>query len=171
MAEGAVKRKKAFPKGVVEPASLGENRIWRTSGTVKKEKSPPAHFKADGDRNNKGAGFSTRDVTVLFQVVHEMLRRVGPHRHPMQFPVPPGEIYHVLLSVHSLSNQLPSRRTRTNSEGSEATILPPSAKIYICLFMPIVFSFLIYNIVSVHCQGRGCPEVRWLRVPVPLWQR
>ena len=96
MEEGAVKRKKAFPKGVVEPASLGENRIWRTSGTVKKEKSPPAHFKADGDRNNKGAGFSIRDVTVLFQVVHEMLRRVGPHRHPVQFPVPPGEIHHVL---------------------------------------------------------------------------
>ena len=97
MAEGAVKRKKAFPKGVVEPASLGENRIRRTSGTVKKEKSPPAHFKADGDRNNKGAGFSTRDVTVLFQVVHEMLWRVGSHRHPVQFPVPSGEIHYVLL--------------------------------------------------------------------------
>ena len=27
---------------------------------------------------------------------HEMLRRVGPHRHPVQFPVPPGEIHHVL---------------------------------------------------------------------------
>ena len=25
-----------------------------------------------------------------------MLRRVGPHRHPVQFPVPPGEIHHVL---------------------------------------------------------------------------
>ena len=44
----------------------------------------------------KGAGFSARDVTVLFQVVHEMLRRVSPHRHPVQFPVPPGEIHHVL---------------------------------------------------------------------------
>lgn len=44
------------------------------------------------------------------------------------------------LSVHPLSNQLPSRRRRTNSEGPEAAILPPSAKIYICLFMPIIFS-------------------------------
>ena len=44
----------------------------------------------------KGTGFSAPDVTVLFQVVHEMLRGVGPHRHPVQFPVPPGEIHHVL---------------------------------------------------------------------------
>ena len=97
MAEGAVKRKKGFPEGRREASPPLENRIRRISGTVEK-KNPRRHtsFKAGGDRNNKGAGFSTRDVTVLFQVVHEMLRRVGPHRHPVQFPVPPGEIHHVL---------------------------------------------------------------------------
>ena len=94
--KGRWKEKKAFPKGVVEPAPLWKTRIRRISDTAEKEKSPPTHFKAGGDRNNKGAGFSPRDVTVLFQVVHEMLRRVGPHRHPVQFPVPPGEIHHVL---------------------------------------------------------------------------
>jgi hypothetical protein len=56
MAEGAVKRKKAFPKGGVKPAPPLENRIRRTSGIMEKEKSPPA-LKAGGDRNNKGAGF------------------------------------------------------------------------------------------------------------------
>ena len=94
MGEGAVKRKKCFPEGSREASPPLENRIRGTSDTVKKEKSPPAS--AGGDRNNKGAGFSALDVTVLFQVIHEMLRRVGPHRHPVQFPVPPGEIHHVL---------------------------------------------------------------------------
>ena len=98
MAERAVKRKKAFPKGVVEPASLWGKQDTADIRYREKRKIPAGtHFKADGDRNNKGAGFSTRDVTVLFQVVHEMLWRVGPHRHPVQFPVPPGEIHHVLL--------------------------------------------------------------------------
>ena len=41
----------------------------------------------------KGTGFSAPDVTVLFQVVHELLRGVGSHRHP----VPSGEIHYVLL--------------------------------------------------------------------------
>ena len=50
-----------------------------------------------GNVTIKERALSTLDVTVLFQVVHEMLRRVGPHRHPVQFPVPPGEIHHVLL--------------------------------------------------------------------------
>ena len=50
-----------------------------------------------GNVTIKERALSTLDVTVLFQVVHEMLRRVGPHRHPVQFPVPTGEIYHVLL--------------------------------------------------------------------------
>ena len=45
----------------------------------------------------KGTGFSVLDVTVLFQVAHEVLRRVGPHRHLVQFPIPPEEIHHVLL--------------------------------------------------------------------------
>lgn len=49
-----------------------------------------------GNVTIKERALSTLDVTVLFQVVHEMLRRVGPHRHPVQFPVPPGEIHHVL---------------------------------------------------------------------------
>ena len=71
-----------------------ENLKDRCVTAMKKEKPPPAS--AGGDRNNKGAGFSALDVTVLFQVIHEMLRRVGPHRHPVQFPVPPGEIHHVL---------------------------------------------------------------------------
>ena len=47
--------------------------------TMKKEKSPPEVKRPQTGR-----------------VVHEMLRRVGPHRHPVQFPVPPGEIHHVL---------------------------------------------------------------------------
>ena len=49
-----------------------------------------------GNVTIKERALSTLDVTVLFQVVHEMLRRVGPHRHPVQFTVPPGEIHHVL---------------------------------------------------------------------------
>ena len=63
-----------------------------------KEKSPPEVKRPQTGRecNNKGTDCSALDVTVLFQVVHEMLRRVGPHRHPVQFPVPPGEIHHVL---------------------------------------------------------------------------
>jgi len=80
----------------VKPASLWKTGYGGHPVPWKKKKSPPAHFKTGGDRNNKGAGFSTLDITVLFQVVHEMLRRVGPHRHPVQFPVPPGEIHHVL---------------------------------------------------------------------------
>ena len=66
---------------------------------MKKEKSPPEVKRPQTGRecNNKGTDCSALDVTVLFQVVHEMLRRVRPHRHPVQFPVPPGEIYHVLL--------------------------------------------------------------------------
>ena len=65
---------------------------------MKKEKSPPEVKRPQTGRecNNKGTDCSALDVTVLFQVVHEMLRRVGPHRHPVQFPVPPGEIHHVL---------------------------------------------------------------------------
>ena len=65
---------------------------------MKKEKSPPEVKRPQTGRecNNKGTDCSALYVTVLFQVVHEMLRRVGPHRHPVQFPVPPGEIHHVL---------------------------------------------------------------------------
>ena len=44
------------------------------------------------------------------------------------------------LSVHPLSNQLPSRRRRTNSEGPEAAILPPSAKIPDLVFFIIGIS-------------------------------
>lgn len=104
-----------------------------------KEKSPPAHFKADGDRNNKGAGFSTRDVTVLFRSSMKCSGVSVLTVTPCSSLYRPEKFTMYSSSVHSLSNQLPSRRTRTNSEGSEATILPPSAKIYICLFMPIVF--------------------------------
>ena len=62
----------------------------------KKKKIPTGDEWTGRERNNKGTGLSALDVTVLFQVVHEMLRRIGPHRHPVQFPVPPGEIHHVL---------------------------------------------------------------------------
>ena len=98
MEEGAVKRKKCFPEGSREASPPLENRIRGTSDTVKKEKSPPEVKRPQTGRecNNKGTDCSALDVTVLFQVVHEMLRRVGPHRHPVQFPVPPGEIHHVL---------------------------------------------------------------------------
>ena len=47
--------------------------------------------------NNKGAGRSALDVAVLFQVVHEIPGRVGPHPHPVQFMVPAREVHHVLL--------------------------------------------------------------------------
>jgi len=102
---------------------------------MKKEKSPPEVKRPQTGRecNNKGTDCSALDVTVLFQVVHEMLRRVGPHRHPVQFPM-------YSPSVHPLSNQLPSRRTRTNSEGPEAAILPPSAKIPDLVFFIIGIS-------------------------------
>ena len=99
MTEKTVKRKKMLSRreSWSQPPSL-ENRIRRTSDTVKKEKSPPEVKRPQTGRecNNKGTDCSALDVTVLFQVVHEMLRRVGPHRHPVQFPVPPGEIHHVL---------------------------------------------------------------------------
>ena len=95
MTEKTVKRKKMLSQreSWSQIPSL-ENRIRRTSDTVKRKN---LHTKTGGNRNNKGADFSTRDVTVLFQVVHEMLRRVGPHRHSVQFLIPSGEIYHVLL--------------------------------------------------------------------------
>ena len=65
---------------------------------MKKEKSPPEVKRSQTGRecNNKGTDCSALDVTVLFQVVHEMLRRVGPYRHPVQFVIPLGEIHHVL---------------------------------------------------------------------------
>jgi hypothetical protein len=45
---------------------------------MKKEKSPPEVKRPQTSRecNNKGTGRSTLDVTVLFQVVHEMFRRI-----------------------------------------------------------------------------------------------
>ena len=55
---------------------------------MKKEKSPPEVKRPQTGREckNKGTDCSALDVTVLFQVVHEMLRRVGPHRHPRAVP-------------------------------------------------------------------------------------
>ena len=46
---------------------------------MKKEKSPPEVKRPQTGRecNNKGTDCSALDVTVLFQVVHEMLRRVA----------------------------------------------------------------------------------------------
>ena len=72
---------------------------------MKKEKSPPEVKRPQTGRecNNKGTDCSALDVTVLFQVVHEMLRR-------------------------------------TNSEGPEAAILPPSAKIPDLVFFIIGIS-------------------------------
>ena len=63
----------------------------------KRKKSPPEMNEPVGNVTIKERALSTLDVTVLFQVVHEMLRRVGPHRHPVQFMVTVGEIHHVLL--------------------------------------------------------------------------
>ena len=58
---------------------------------------------------------------------------------PCQFPVPPGEIYHILpVGAHAVK---PAALTQDAYKlgRSEAAILPPSAKIYICLLMPIIF--------------------------------
>ncbi len=57
-----------------------------------------------GNVTIKERALSTLDVTVLFQVVHEMLRRVGPHRHPVQFMVTVGEIHHVGVSPTFTTN-------------------------------------------------------------------
>lgn len=58
-----------------------------------------------------------------------MLRRVVLTVTPCSSLYRPEKFTMYSPSVHPLSNQLPSRRTRTNSEGPEAAILPPSAKI------------------------------------------
>ena len=106
---------------------------------MKKEKSPPEVKRPQTGRecNNKGTDCSALDVTVLFQVVHEMLRRVGPHRHPVQFPVPPGEIHHVLLIGAPAVK--PAALTQ-EAYKLEAAILPPSAKIPDLVFFIIGIS-------------------------------
>ena len=80
----------------------------------------------------KGTGFSAPDVTVLFQVVHELLRGVGSHRHPVQFPVPPGEIHHVL--------PVGAPAVKPAALTQDASILPPSAKIPDLVFFIIGIS-------------------------------
>lgn len=80
----------------MKPAS-GKQDTAEIRYREKRKKSPPEMNEPAGNVTIKERALSTLDVTVLFQVVHEMLRRVGPHRHPVQFPVPPGEIHHVLL--------------------------------------------------------------------------
>ena len=82
---------------VVSRPPLGKHGYGGHPIPMKKEKSSPWRHKLAGIAIIKERAVSARDVTVLFQVVHEMLRRVGPHRHPVQFPVPTGEIHHVLL--------------------------------------------------------------------------
>ena len=79
----------------MKPAS-GKQDTAEIRYREKRKKSPPEMNEPAGNVTIKERALSTLDVTVLFQVVHEMLRRVGPHRHPVQFPVPPGEIHHVL---------------------------------------------------------------------------
>lgn len=110
--------------------------------TMKKEKSPPEVKRPQTGRecNNKGTDCSALDVTVLFQVVHEMLRRVVLTVTPCSSLYRPEKFTMYSPSVHPLSNQLPSRRTRTNSEGPEAAILPPSAKIPDLVFFIIGIS-------------------------------
>src|SRR5699024_1574968 len=95
---GGEKKKRLSGREVVKPAPLEKQDMVDIRYSEKRKIPAGTHRRcAGGDRNNKGAGFSALDVTVLFQVVHEMLRRVGPYRHPVQFPVPPGEIRHILL--------------------------------------------------------------------------
>lgn len=107
-----------------------------------KEKSPPEVKRPQTGRecNNKGTDCSALDVTVLFQVVHEMLRRVGPHRHPVQFPVPPGEIHHVLPVGAPAVKPAALTQDAYKLEGPEAAILPPSAKIPDLVFFIIGIS-------------------------------
>ena len=80
----------------MKPAS-GKQDTAEIRYREKRKKSPPEMNEPAGNVTIKERALSTLDVTVLFQVVHEMLRRVGPHRHPVQFMVTVGEIHHVLL--------------------------------------------------------------------------
>ena len=92
-----------------------------------------------GNVTIKERALSTLDVTVLFQVVHEMLRRVGPHRHPVQFMVTVREIHHVLLigapAVKPAALTQETYKLGRVGGGNPAAI----RQIYICLFMPIIF--------------------------------
>ena len=97
-----------------------------------KRKIPPEVKRPQTGRecNNKGTDCSALDVTVLFQVVHENAPACSVLTvTPCSSLYRPEKFTMYSPSVHPLSNQLPSRRTRTNSEGPEAAILPPSAKI------------------------------------------
>jgi hypothetical protein len=109
---------------------------------MKKEKSPPEVKRPQTGRecNNKGTDCSALDVTVLFQVVHEMLRRIGPHRHPVQFPVPPGEIHHVLPVGAPAVKPAALTQDAYKLGRAEAAILPPSAKIPDLVFFIIGIS-------------------------------
>ena len=79
-----------------------------------------------GNVTIKERALSTLDVTVLFQVVHEMLRRVGPYRHPMQFVIPLGEIHHVLpvgtLAVKPAALTQEADKFRRAASGNPAAI-------------------------------------------------
>ena len=109
-----------------------------------KEKSPPEVKRPQTGRecNNKGTDCSALDVTVLFQVVHEMLRRVGPHRHPVQFPVPPGEIHHVLPVGAPAVKPAALTQDAYKLGRAGAAILPPSAKIPDLVFLLRYFKCL-----------------------------
>ena len=108
----------------------------------KKKKSPPEMNQPAGNVTIKERALSTLDIAILFQVVQEIPGRVGPHSQPVQVMVTVGKIHHVLPVAALAVKPAASRRRRTNSEESEAAILPTSAKIYICLFMPIIFAQL-----------------------------
>ena len=109
---------------------------------MQKEKIPTGDESTGRECNNKGRALSTLDIAILFQVVQEIPGRVGPHSQPVQVMVTVGKIHHVLPVAALAVKPAASRRRRTNSEESEAAILPTSAKIYICLFMPIIFAQL-----------------------------
>lgn len=106
-----------------------------------KEKSPPEVKRPQTGRecNNKGTDCSALDVTVLFRSSMKCSGVSVLTVTPCSSLYRPEKFTMYSPSVHPLSNQLPSRRTRTNSEGPEAAILPPSAKIPDLVFLLSVF--------------------------------
>ena len=84
-------------------------------------------------------------ITLYFSYVHPLIRKSLPGMEgnllgAQSISVRPEKFTMYSPSVHPLSNQLRSRRTRTNSEGPEAAILPPSAKIPDLVFFIIGIS-------------------------------
>ena len=99
----------------------------------------------------RGLGHVSDGMIRSARMVDELKGRIGDRYHKVDLEAysrhkyRPEKFTMYSSSVHPLSNQLPSRRMRTNSEGPEAAILPPSAKIYMPVHVDIflVLKFII----------------------------